>query len=174
MAYDLPAADGRPATGPCRLAAVTGVALAAAAALWWLAASRLALERGGDASRPALALLQALALARGLALALWVPRAAIARGTRAAAADALAIAAPAWPLVALAASAATLGAPQVLGVEALLLAACAALPLLGAGLRRALPQAPQADLAAVFIGAALAAALWSVHARWPLLAAPTP
>ena len=155
-----------------RVAAVTGVALAAAAALWWLAASRLALERGADAARAAALMLQALALARALALALWLPRTAVAQGLRAAWLEALALAAPAWPLVALAASASTLPALRVLVVEALLVVAAAVLPLAARALGRLLPrraQAEPADLAALFGGALLAAALWYGHGRWPLL-----
>jgi len=155
-----------------RVAAVTGVALAAAAALWWLAASRLALERGADAARAAALMLQALALARALALALWLPRAAMAQGLRAAWLDGLALAAPAWPLVALAASASTLPALRVLLVEALLVVATAVLPLAALASGRLLPrraQAEPADLAALFGGALLAAALWYAHGRWPLL-----
>ena len=168
MAEDLRTVPARVAANPCRLAALVGVALAAAAALWWLATSRLALERGGDAARAALGLLQALALARALALALWVPRAAVARGARAAALDALALAAQAWPVVALAAAASAPGVLHALPAEALLLIGCTVLPLIGTGLRRALPDVQQADAAALFTGAALAAALWFGHARWLL------
>ncbi|MFO1292061.1 MAG: hypothetical protein U1F07_03170 [Rubrivivax sp.] len=156
-----------------RLAPVAGVALAAAAALWWLAASRLALERGADAARAAALTLQALALARGMALALWLPRAAVAQGARAACFDGLALAAPAWPLVALAASASTLSVTRVLLVETLLVVAAALLPLAGQALGRALPRdakADAADLAALCGGTLLAAAMWYGHGLWPLLA----
>lgn len=154
-----------------RLPALTGVALAAALALWWLGSSRLALDDGADASRPAADALQALWLARAMALALVGPRVGAVSGWRAGAAAGLALVAPAWPVLVLAWSASALPLAQVLLAELLLLAASAALPLLGLGLRRLLRQAPVAEAAATLAGCALMAALWSTRGLWTLPAA---
>ena len=43
-----------------RLSALTGLALAATVALWWLGSTRIALDQAGDASRAAAAALLAL------------------------------------------------------------------------------------------------------------------
>ena len=144
-----------------RLAALTGLALAAAVALWWLGSTRLALDRGSDASRAAAQALHALWLVRGLVLAIWMVRLGALRGWPASAAAALVLIAPSWPLVVLAWSASAVPLLQVLGAELALLAAGAALPLAGLGLRRVLRRPELADVVAVGVGAALAAALWA-------------
>ncbi|MDP1902504.1 MAG: hypothetical protein Q8K96_18945 [Rubrivivax sp.] len=152
-----------------RLAAMTGLALAAAVALWWLGSTRIALDRGSDAGPPATDALQSLWLARGMALAMLAVRVGALRGWRPGAAAALGLIAPSWPLVVLAWSASTtLFSTVVLG-ELLLLAAAIALPRLGQGLRRVLRQVEWADLVATGVGVALAAALWFTRGLWLLL-----
>ncbi|MEJ6000143.1 hypothetical protein [Paucibacter soli] len=156
-----------------RQAATTGLAVAAAIALWWLGSTRLALDSGANPGRSAQAALQALLLARGLALALLSLRASALHGWRAGAWAAFALVAPAWPVVALAWSASTAPLVQLLGAECLLLAGCLALPLLGWGLRCALRgRAELAELLATLGAAALAASWWFAlgpAGHWPLL-----
>lgn len=154
-----------------RLSALTGITLAAALALWWLGSSRLALDDGADASRPAADALHALWLVRAMALALLCLRVAAMSKWRAGAAAGLALVAPAWPVLVLAWSASALPLAQVLLAESLLLAACAALPLLGLGLRRLLRQAPLAEATATLAAVALVAALWFTRGLWALPAA---
>lgn len=143
-----------------RLSALTGLALAGALSLWWLGSSRLALDNGADASRPAADLLQALWLVRAMVLAVFCLRVAALAGWRAGAAFGLALVAPAWPLLVLAWSASAVTLVQVVLAEALLLVACGALPLFGLGLRRLLRHAAPAEAVATLAGLALMAALW--------------
>jgi hypothetical protein len=151
-----------------RLAAMTGLTLAAAVALWWLGSTRLALAGGSDASRSSADALQALLLVRGMALAMLSVRIGALGGWRAGAAVALALIAPAWPLVLLAWSASTTPLTQLALSESLLLAAGLALPLIGLGLRRALRQAEPAEVVATAVGVALAASVWAARGLWTL------
>lgn len=149
-----------------RLAVLSGLALAAAVALWWLGSTRIALDRGADAGRISADALQAAWLARGMVLAMLAVRVGALRGWRPGAAAALGLIAPSWPLVVLAWSASATPLALVILAECVLLAGAAALPLIGLGLRRALPGAQVADLAAAGVGVALAAALWSARGLW--------
>jgi hypothetical protein len=149
-----------------RLAAVAGLAIAAASAAWWLGSTRLALENASDPGRSAAAALHAMWLVRALALALLAPRAGALHGWRAGAGEALALVAPCWPVLVLAWSASSAAWPQVVLAEGLLLAGAAVLPLLGQGLQRALPRAELADMAGSTIGAVLAAAVWVAAGLW--------
>lgn len=151
-----------------RAAAATGLTLAAAVALWWLGSSRIALDRGSDASRCAADALQALWVVRGMLLALLCLRLGALQGGRAGTAAALALVAPAWPVAVLAWSASALPALQVTLMEGLLLAACATLPWIGRGLRRALPRPDAAELTATALGTALAASVWLARGVWTL------
>jgi hypothetical protein len=149
------------------LLALIGVALAAAVALWWLGASRLALERGADAGRIAVDALDALLLARAMALALCSGSGAGGSAAwRAASGDALVLLAPSWPVAMLAWSASRVSATQLLAAEAALLAAALVLPGLAGALRRVLPRAEQAQLAGITLGACLAACCWLAHRCW--------
>jgi hypothetical protein len=151
-----------------RLAALGGLVLTMAVALWWLGSSRLALDRGSDASRAAVDALHALWLVRGMALALLGPRGGPSGGWRNGIAATLPLVAPAWPLVVVAWSASTISLTQVAVMESLLLAAGIALPLLGRVLRRALRQGDLADAAATCVGVALAASWWLTRDIWML------
>lgn len=143
-----------------RLAAAMGLALAGAFALWWLGSTRLALEKGADASRPSAEALQALWLVRGMVVAIVAVRLGALRGWRPAAAAALVLMAPAWPLVVLAWSASTVPWQQVAAAECLLLPGAVALALVGQGLGRTLRRAELAEIIATAIGVTLALALW--------------
>jgi hypothetical protein len=143
-----------------RLAAMAGLALAAAVSLWWLAGTRLALDDGADASRNAAEALQVAWLVRSMVLAATGIRVGALRGWRPGTEEALGLIAPSWPLVALAWTASTASWSQVAMAELALLAAGVALPLLGQGLRRVLRRVEFADMMAMLLGATLAAALW--------------
>jgi hypothetical protein len=146
---------------------MTGLALAAAIAVWWLGSTRLALDHGTDASRSAAGALYALLLVRGMALAVLSVRAGALYGWRPGATAGLGLIAPSWPLVALAWSASTISLMQIALVEPLLLAGSAVLPLIGLSLRRLLHNAELAVMAATGVGAALAAALWRASTYMP-------
>lgn len=153
------------------MAFAAGALVAAAAALWWLASTRLALGADADTARVADQGWQALWLARALLLAVLGPRLGTWIGTsvgigltwRAAAAVGIVLLAPAWPLGVLMTSAGSTALWPALRAEGLLLAAAIVLPGLGLGLRRLLRQQPLADAAATAVGVGLASALW--HGR---------
>jgi hypothetical protein len=149
-----------------RMAAMTGLVLAAAVALWWLGSTRLALDHSSDAGRASADALQALWLARAIALALLGVRTGALRGWRGGAAAGLALIAPAWPLAVLAWTASATPWIHAAGAEIALLGAAAVLPLIGLGLRRALRQVELAEASGTALGAALASALWFARGLW--------
>jgi hypothetical protein len=149
-----------------RLAALSGLALAATVALWWMGSTRLAIDSGQDASRSAADALQAVWLARGLALAVPSARSAALRGWHTGVAVAVGLIAPSWPLVVLAWCASAVSLEQVLLAELLLIAAGVALPLIGDGVRRVLPHEEFAELTATGVGTVLAAAIWFARGGW--------
>lgn len=149
-----------------RLAAATGLAMAAAVALWWLGSTRLALDGGSDGGRSAAGALHAAWLVRAMSLPIVALRVGTWHGWRAGAAAALALIAPSWPVGVLAWSASTWPIGTMMLAEGLLLAAGLALPLLGSALRRAFARAELADLVAAGSGVALAAAVWFTRAHW--------
>ena len=151
-----------------RPASLGGLMLAAAAALWWLGSTHLALDDGSDASHRAVAMLVALWMVRAMALTLLSLRAGVLRGWRAGTAQALGLIAPSWPLLVLAWSASNVTLAQVALAEGLLLIAGAVLPLVGQGVGRVLRQADLAEAMATALGAGLAAALWYVRGPWLL------
>jgi hypothetical protein len=149
-----------------RLDAITGLALAAAIAVWWLGSTRLALDHGSDASRCADDALQALLLVRVTALALISVRVGALCGGHPGVTSGLALIAPAWPVAVLAWSAGTRPATHVVAAEILLLAASVALPLVGVSLRRLLQKAEVAVLSGTALGIALAASAWATRGLW--------
>lgn len=155
-------------TPGCRLAVLSGLALAAALGLWWLGSTRLALEHGADAARSSADTLQAAWLMRGLVLPLLALRVGALHGWRTGAAGCLALVVCAWPLVVLAWSASAAPLSQLATIECLLLAAAVALPLLGRGLRRVMRRAELAELVATAAGLALAASAWLTRSAWSL------
>ena len=151
-----------------RLAAMTGLALAAAAAVWWLGSTRLALDHGADASRCADDALQALLLVRVTALAVVGVRVGALCGWRPGATAALALVAPSWPVVVLAWSAGTRSVAHVAVAEAVLLAGSVALPLIGLGLHRLLQRTELAAITGTVLGIALAASAWVARGLWSM------
>jgi hypothetical protein len=149
-----------------RLAAMTGLAVAAAAAAWWLGSTRLALDQGADAGRSAADALRGLALVRGMALAIVSVRVGALRGWRSAVTAGMGLIAPSWPLVALAWSASATSVTHAVLAELLLLAGSVALPLIGLGLRHWLRRADLAVFTGTAVGVALAASVWITRGSW--------
>ena len=149
-----------------RLAALTGLAIAAAVALWWLGSTRLALDHGADASRSAADALQALGLARALALPLLGVPLGARCGWRAGSVAALGLLAPAWPVLVVVWSASRAGWFPLLLAEGALLAAGLALPAIGLGVRRGLRRPELVDAVAMGTGAALMAPVWLARGGW--------
>jgi hypothetical protein len=151
-----------------RFAALTGLAVAATAAAWWLGSTRLAIDAGADAARNAADTLQALLLVRGMAVALVAVRVGARGDLRPGMVAAIAVIAPAWPLVLLAWSASSVGLVRVVLSELVLIVASLGLPLIGLSLRHWLRQAQLAAVAATGIGVALAASIWFTRGLcWP-------
>lgn len=151
-----------------RVAALTGLALAAAVALWWLGSSRLAIEDGADTDRAAADALLALWLARGMAVSLLSLRVGALHGWRPGAMAAMVLIAPSWPLMVAAWSASTMPFAQVMLTEMVLLAAGFVLPLVGLGLLKLLREAERAELVATAVGALMAASVWLTRGLWTL------
>jgi hypothetical protein len=141
-------------------AAMIGLTIAAALALWWLGAARIALDEGSDASPSAAAALRALLLVRLIVVAIAGARAGACRGARAGAAETTLLVAPSWPLVALAGSASNTPWSQIALAELGLLAAGVVAALLGNGLRRLSHRTEFAEALATAIGVLLAASAW--------------
>jgi hypothetical protein len=149
-----------------RQAAVSGLALAAATALWWLGSTRLALQEGADAGRIAEDTLRIAWAVRGTLLVLLGARTGALRGWRSGARESLTLCAQSWPVLVLAWAASPLPWSLVLARELVLLAAGAALPWLGERLARMLPKQELADALSTGLGVALAAALWLGRGHW--------
>lgn len=143
-----------------RAALLTGLALAATVALWWLANARIALDRGADNGGAAAQALPALWLLRAITVALVTVRVGALQGVRAGTTTGLLLVAPAWPLVTLLWAAGPASIAALCAAEVSLLVAAALLPGLGHVLHRLLPAPAAADLAAAGVGTALAALCW--------------
>jgi hypothetical protein len=147
-----------------RLSALTGLALAATVALWWLGSTRIALDQAGDASRAAAAALLALWVVRGMVLAPLGLRAGALSGWRGgcgsgvAARARLAVVDSVW-------SASTVPLLPAALVELSLLSAGVVPPLLGQGLRRALGRPELAEVGHG-PGLALASTAWVLRDLW--------
>lgn len=143
-----------------RLGLALGLALAGAVAVWWLYASRIALQAGIDASLPAGEALLVLAVMRGMLVALVAPRTAAAGGYVAALRVCLPIVALGWPMVALCWAASSANTLRTLSTEAGLVGLAALLPLAGRALARLLKQGPVTEAAAAAVGVLLACGAW--------------
>jgi hypothetical protein len=149
-----------------RLSAWTGLALAAVAAAWWLANTRLALDAGADPASAATQALEALWHSRGIVAALAAVRVAALRGWRAGCVAALAVVLPAWPVELLAWSASDVPATRVVVAECALLGMAVAAPLVGAALRRLFDAKGQTLVAATGVAAAMGMIFWIAPAPW--------
>ena len=149
-----------------RFAALSGLALAGAIAVWWLGSVRLAIDHGVDAGRSSAEALQIAWLARALLVPVLGTRVGALRGWRAGASSSLATVVPSWPVVALAWAASSASMAELALAEALLLAGTVAFPLAGLGVRRVVPWPGLVEPIASGLGVVLAAAVWLGHDRW--------
>ncbi len=149
-----------------RLGMLLGLAMAAAAAAWWLAATRLALGQAIGTTGIAASALAGLWLARALLLGPFALRAGALDGWRHGAMSSLALVGAAWPVVIAAASAGTRPATGIVLGELALLGAGLVLPAVGQSLRTLLGSPTRAALAGTVLGGALAAAAWLWGSAW--------
>lgn len=149
-----------------RFAALSGLGLAAAVAVWWLGSARLAIDQGADPARSSADALHMAWLVRALIVPVLGVRIGALRGWRAGAASSLAVVAPSWPVVAMAWSAGTAPLLSPALAEGFLLVEAIAMPLLGQALRRVVPRSEVLEPLASTLGVALAALLWLAHGRW--------
>jgi hypothetical protein len=148
------------------MAAVTGLAISATIACWWLGSTRLALDDSSDASRAATDALMLTWMLRGIALAMFTLRSGALRGWRPGLAEAIALISPSWPVVILAWSACTVPWVHAALIELLLFLGAGALALTGQRLGAALKRSEFADALAMALGVALAAAIWLTRSFW--------
>ena len=149
-----------------RVAALSGLAVAAALAVWWLGSTRLAIDRGADAGRASEDVLQVAWLVRALVVPTLAVRVAALAGWRAGAGAALAMVVPAWPVLALAWAASAAPLWQAVLAEGALVGAALVLPMVGPGVRRALSSADAVEPVATAVGLVRAAVAWMAHDRW--------
>lgn len=149
-----------------RLGMLLGLAVAAAVATWWLAATRLALGQAMGTAGVAASALAGLWLARAVLLAVFALRAGALGGWRLGATSSLALVVAAWPVVVAAASAGTRAATSIVLAEIALVVAGLLLPAVGQGLRTLLRAPGPALLASTVLGGGLAAAAWLWSAAW--------
>jgi hypothetical protein len=143
-----------------RLGLALGLALAGATAVWWLGASRVAIEGGVDTSVVAGNALFVLALTRAILVALLAPRTAAIGGYVAGLRVGVPVVSAAWPVVVLAWAASDNGIARGLAAEAVLLAGAVLAPLAGRGLARVMRQGPVLETAATVTGVLLACCIW--------------
>ena len=153
-----------------RIAALSGLALAAAVAAWWLGSTHVAIDHGADPGRSSAEALRFAWLARALLLPAFTVRVGALRGWRSGASTALTLVVPSWPLATVAWSASTVPLLSVVLAEACLIAGAGALPALGHGLRRLLPRPDVAEVLASALGIVLAAATSFAVSAWPFAA----
>ncbi len=149
-----------------RLGVTLGLALTAMTATWWLASTRLALSQGIDTAGTAALALEALWLARAMALPFIALRLGALRGWGPAAANCASLVAAPWPLLLLAWSASMVPLQEAVIREVILLAAGMILPLLGYALSVVLRSAQAAVVVGTSIGTLLAASVWFSRTLW--------
>ncbi len=155
-----------------RVAALSGLALAAAVALWWLGSTRLAIDHGSDPGRISSEALQMAWLARAVLLPVLAVRVGALRGWRSGVATSMGLVVPSWPLVAVAWSASAVLIGTVLFAEGLLLVGALLLPATGHGLRRLVGRTWTVEAIASVIAVVLAASASFAYDAWPFPAGP--
>lgn len=143
-----------------RLGLVLGLVLATAVAVWWLAATRIALDAGTEAAVLAGQALLLLSLARPMLISVLGLRTAALSGPAEGCRAALPIVTTAWPVVALAWLASADGLARTLFIEAALIAYALAVPVVGGLLVRLTGRRAWIGAAATATGVALACAVW--------------
>lgn len=143
-----------------RVGVMLGLVLATAVAVWWLAATRLALAAGTDASPLAAQALLVLGLARSMLVSVLGLRSASLGGFAAGMRASVPVVSAAWPVVAVAWLASAESLSRTLLIESALVAYTVAIPLAGNLLARATGGRAWTGAVATGIGVALACAVW--------------
>jgi hypothetical protein len=143
-----------------RLGLALGLGAAAAVAVWWLGASRVAIAGGTDAARFAGDGLFALVLVRALLIAVLAPRAAAVGGYVAGLRLSLPVVCVAWPVAVLTWAASHEEVVRTVSAEIGLLAGAALAPLVGRALARTMKQGPAMEAIATAAGVLIAGGLW--------------
>ena len=153
-----------------RLGLALGITLAAAAAVWWLGASRAAIQSGGDTALLAAQALLVLGVLRAMLIAVSAPRVAARYGYSAGLRSAIPIVTTAWPVVALAWMASTDSVARTIMVEGALLCGALVAPVAGHVLARWRRDSASAVPLATLAGVALACCVWVLSIHWRQLA----
>jgi hypothetical protein len=148
-----------------RLGLALALALAGVVAVWWLGASRIAIEGGVDTTVLAGNALFVLVLTRAMLVAVLAPRTAAIGGYVAGLRTCLPVVSVAWPIVALAWAASDHGIARTLSAEAVLLAGAVLAPLVGRGLARVMKQGALLEAVATATGIAIACCIWRFLAQ---------
>jgi hypothetical protein len=153
-----------------RLGLALGITLATATAAWWLGASRVAIQGGGDTALLAAQVLFVLGMLRAMLIAVSAPRVAARDGYAAGVRSAIPIVTTAWPVVALAWAASADSVARTLLVEGALLCGALAAPVAGHVLARWRQDSASAVPLATLAGVALASCVWWLSVNWRPLA----
>lgn len=150
-----------------RLGLALGMTLASAIAIWWLGASRIAIQGGADTALVAVRALFVLALLRAMLIAVIAPRVASTGGYATGMRTAIPLVTTAWPLVALAWAASIDSVARTALVEAALIGAAFVAPAVGHVLARQLKGRASTEPVATAVGIALACGIWlfATHGR---------
>lgn len=153
-----------------RLGLALGITLATAAAVWWLGASRVAIQSDGDTALLAAQALLVLGVLRAMLIAVSAPRVAARDGYSAGVHSAIPIVTTAWPVVALAWMASADSVARTMMVEGALLGGALAAPVAGHVLARWRRDSASAVPLATVAGVALACCVWLLSVHWRPLA----
>ena len=153
-----------------RLGLALGFMLTTATAVWWLGASRVALQSGGGTVLLAAQALFVLDLLRAMLIALLSPRLAAAHGYLAGVRSAIPIVTMAWPVVALACIASAEDIMRTLLVEVGLLCSAVVVPAFGYTMARLRAGSPMVVPLASLFGVVLACGVWVLALEWARLA----
>ncbi len=153
-----------------RLGLALGITLATATAVWWLGASRVAIQSGGDTALLAAQALLVLGVLRAMLIAVSAPRVAARDGYSAGVRSALPIVTTAWPVVALAWTASADSVVRTVLLEIALICGALAAPVTGHVLARWRRGSAATVPLATLAGIALACCVWLLSLHWRQLA----
>jgi hypothetical protein len=153
-----------------RLGLALGITLATATAVWWLGASRVAIQSGGDTALLAAQALLVLGVLRAMLIAVSAPRVAARDGYSAGVRSALPIVTTAWPVVALAWAASADSVVRTVLIEVALLGGALAVPVTGHVLARWHRGIASTVPLATLVGTVLACCVWLLSFHWRQLA----
>lgn len=152
-----------------RLGLALGITLAVATSVWWLCASRVVIQSGGDPAPLAAQALFVLGVLRAMLIAVSAPRVAVKDGYSAGVRCAIPIVTTAWPVAALAWAASASSVVHTVFVEFALLCGALAAPVVGQVMARRRGSESNVSLASL-AGIALACCVWLLAIHWRQLA----